>query len=1180
MAAHSHCTTSCGQGRGTVGVYSYECLQCSRSCDAPDTSWLYTGEWCLSCSCGGPCCGWATNNEIYCKRHMCTIIPDPPPPSPSPPPSTTGCIDSRAWVDEYGDGCAWYARNDPGCTYYSNVGQMEHCRMTCGTCRASDPCICLDSWEYQGQVAVGCSNPDNDPQGTWCRLQDCSCATSVLFANTPQCWSYCTATPPPTPSPPLPSPPPGEPPPSPALPLPPQCPCPSGRRLDGVSLVAESDPSKPVVEVRKLMMTQKSAGESSSTRVKKQKAEGKSLHEVSSMHEPSPSAKTPDEDHNTLPLDFEHAPRRLHANGSLVRMPATREEVANHPHSHASWCGTLHGEGHHDLHEDHTEPSMDKRHRRLQWGSGANDCTNDYNNPRDFYDVASPGGQLFTVRIVLHAIEAADGTGHLTDACLNGGIQMLNDDFRATGTQANTHSVDTGIQFALATTDPSGNPTTGIVRHVSTSWYDMTAQDEGGGFWTAAWDQSRYLNVFIKSLRNHRPNYDPSLILMGYANFPYNTPSPTDGFVIYSRLWGPCSTTADDGATASHELGHYLGLKHTFTPNDGVSVNANNVADGQCPPRISPFCSMTGDLMCDTNSEGITHFGTTQEYSCGTQDPLTNYMSYAGGQSIFTREQGRRMRCALSAYRFNTFTASPMPPSSPAPSIANVPSIASTPCVCSPSWLWNSGCNRVNGCSSATGCNLPGRGPGVSWCLVQNQGCAGSQTTGCGAGSAGCWATCDSTLPLGTCLDDGNWAFTTTNGVTLTCAWFHTNDPGCTIYQDYGQRSNCPNECGTCVFSPPTPGPVGDAGPQITSPPPPTVSNVTCRCAASWTYLGTTYYGCTYPPPDNDPFGTWCAVDTLYCETSFPPHHDWAYCSTTPSPPPPMCPCEPSPPPRPVSPPLSSAVVSEDGLLRLVPVDGRSGNAGRLEVWHNRSWGTICDDGFGDYDATVACRQLGFEYDGPTTTAVWELDVSSTSSASNMPIWMDDLRCDGSEVTLLECSFGGWSESSSWGVHNCLHDEDVGLTCGWHLSSPPPPVPPPSPRPPPSAPTVSSQSSDSALSAQSGFFDGFFGGMNLVVVAAAAGGGLFFLLVAAFVCACLCLRKKTSRPPPIGSVPVGIAQVQMAQPWASRGGPLPDYSTQRFNQQYPAAGVQMGAVRHHAWHSEAGFQGAMMTNKI
>ncbi|XP_022808387.1 scavenger receptor cysteine-rich type 1 protein M130-like [Stylophora pistillata] len=95
---------------------------------------------------------------------------------------------------------------------------------------------------------------------------------------------------------------------------------------------------------------------------------------------------------------------------------------------------------------------------------------------------------------------------------------------------------------------------------------------------------------------------------------------------------------------------------------------------------------------------------------------------------------------------------------------------------------------------------------------------------------------------------------------------------------------------------------------------------------------------------------------------------------------------------------------------------GGGASHGRVEVYHNGHWGTVCDDYWDIDDAKVVCRQLGF-------SGAAQARCCAAYGEGSGRIWMDDVHCQGGEAALSHCS------SNSWGVHNCGHWEDASVNC-------------------------------------------------------------------------------------------------------------------------------------------------------
>ena len=91
---------------------------------------------------------------------------------------------------------------------------------------------------------------------------------------------------------------------------------------------------------------------------------------------------------------------------------------------------------------------------------------------------------------------------------------------------------------------------------------------------------------------------------------------------------------------------------------------------------------------------------------------------------------------------------------------------------------------------------------------------------------------------------------------------------------------------------------------------------------------------------------------------------------------------------------------------------------GRVEVYYNGTWGTVCDDNWDFRAARVVCRQLGF----PDAEKALP---GHTVPDGNGPIWINYIHCNGDEPSLFSCPRGPWQNYTAY----CDHAEDAGVRC-------------------------------------------------------------------------------------------------------------------------------------------------------
>ncbi|MBI3136129.1 MAG: T9SS type A sorting domain-containing protein [Bacteroidetes bacterium] len=259
------------------------------------------------------------------------------------------------------------------------------------------------------------------------------------------------------------------------------------------------------------------------------------------------------------------------------------------------------------------------------------------------------------IPVVVHVIHKGDESNISYEQILSG-IDMLNEDYNRlnadtidTRNSVNAHfeplAANVGIQFELAKIDPDGNCTNGVERRYSPGTTDDAGDNakhysQGG---LDAWNRNNYMNIWVvNSIAS-----DGEGITLGYAEFPYSGGSSNYGVIIRHDAYGTVGTALSGDRTLTHEIGHCLGLFHTF--------------QGGCH---ADDCADNGDYCCDTPPESEAHWscGSSQNsctdipvndpYGFDSYDQWENYMSYAPCQNMFSEDQKAIMLFNISDITF------------------------------------------------------------------------------------------------------------------------------------------------------------------------------------------------------------------------------------------------------------------------------------------------------------------------------------------------------------------------------------------------------------------------------------------------------------------------------------------------------------------------------------------------
>ncbi|MBL0020734.1 MAG: T9SS type A sorting domain-containing protein [Bacteroidetes bacterium] len=258
-----------------------------------------------------------------------------------------------------------------------------------------------------------------------------------------------------------------------------------------------------------------------------------------------------------------------------------------------------------------------------------------------------------TIPVVVHIIHNG-GPENLSNTVIQQGIQDMNDAFANVGIYDPLTGVNTDIQFCLASQDPSGAGTTGIVRVQSPLTNVIMETQDLSLKALSRWDPTKYLNIWLVA---EISSQSMGSGVAGYAYFPSSHGQPEDGIVNEARWFG---SNPHNSKIHVHEAGHYLGLYHTF---QGGCTNNNCLTDGDrvcdTPPDNSTAATICTNAMntCATDDDDLSNnnpFRPVVNGGLGDQpDMIMNYMDYGfqSCQSAFTQGQSDRMNAALSGTR-------------------------------------------------------------------------------------------------------------------------------------------------------------------------------------------------------------------------------------------------------------------------------------------------------------------------------------------------------------------------------------------------------------------------------------------------------------------------------------------------------------------------------------------------
>lgn len=264
----------------------------------------------------------------------------------------------------------------------------------------------------------------------------------------------------------------------------------------------------------------------------------------------------------------------------------------------------------------------------------------------------SQTGGIVTIPVVVHVIHSGQAYGvaqNISDEQVQSQITVMNNDFRklagTPGFNSNPVGADVMIQFALAKVDPNGNPTNGIdrVNMCQDQW--TTAEVDANVKPATIWNPTQYMNMWSVKFGGSSSN------ILGYAQFPSNSgvvgvpaggAANTDGVVANYGTFGSSDygtnftlgAPYDKGRTMTHEVGHFLGLRHIWGDDDDATVCATDYCNDTPPAHEDNYTCTTPIASC----------------TAGLFEMVENYMDYTNDtcMNIFTLDQKARMTAVMN----------------------------------------------------------------------------------------------------------------------------------------------------------------------------------------------------------------------------------------------------------------------------------------------------------------------------------------------------------------------------------------------------------------------------------------------------------------------------------------------------------------------------------------------------